>query len=160
MIQITAFKEFFESAIVWANAKADTEITGGKTISSLIMAVEENHLIKKIKDKAGIVLAIKYPSSDSQGDEDGYAERNKCLIYCVTKWDPGKVTDAEETNHYSVLQELTRRVKEYLNTSDKGPGICGVENGLYSGFRTEWEYNIFGGYYGLSVSFDLRNFTL
>ncbi len=160
MIQITAFKEFFEAAIIWANAKADSEITGGKTISSLVMAVEENHLIKKVKDKAGIILAIKYPSADSQGDEDNYSERNKCLIFCITKWDPGKTTDQDEANNYAVLQEFTMQIKNYLITSDKGPGICGIENGLYSGFRTEWEYNIFGGYNGLSVSFDLRNFTL
>ena len=160
MIQINAYKEFFDSAIAWANANADEEITVGKIITSLVMAVEENHLIKKIKDKPGIILAIKYPSADSQGDEDGYAERNKCLVYCVTKWDPGKVNDAEELENYAILQELTRRIKEYLNTSDKGPGICGVNNGLYSSLRTEWEFNVFGGYNGLSISFDLRNFTL
>lgn len=160
MIQIKAYKAFFQAALTWANAEADTEITGGKIITGLVMAVEESHLIKKIKDKAGITLAIKYPSTDSQGDEDNYAERNKCLIYVITKWDPGKVDDDDEVTLYAVLQELTKCVKEYLITSDKGPGICGIENGLYSGFRTEWEFNIFGGYNGLSVSFDLRNFTL
>ena len=160
MIQIQAYKTFFQSAIDSANSNSDVEITGGKQITELVMTIEESHLIKKIKDKAGILLAVKYPPTDSQGDEDNYSERNKCLIYCLTKWDASKVDDTEELNHYAILQELTMKIKNYLIKYDKGEGICGIENGLYSGFRTEWEYNIFGGYNGLSISFDLRNFTL
>lgn len=160
MIQIQSYKEFFQKAIEWSNTNSNEDITGGKNIQHLVMAVEENHLVKKVKDKSGIILALRYPPSDSQGNEDNYAERNKCLIFIVMKWDASSVKESEEIGLFAALQEHTKKIKEYLLSEKKEDDFCNTENQLYSPFTTEWEYNIFGGYNGLSVSFDLRNYSL
>lgn len=136
-------------------------ILEGKGIDQIIVSPTESHIVKKLKDSKGVCLAVKMPDSDFGIDTvDNYWEENHQLFFLLEKCNPGDFTDQTEREHYQKMQIIMRLVKEYLkNIGMNGVG-CGGEETLSKAFHTEWEYQTFGGFNGLSISFDLRDFKL
>lgn len=138
----------------------DTPVLG-KKIDQVLVSATEAHIIKKVKDKNGIVLASKMPDTDSEiRTADEYLENNHCLIFLFEKINPGSINDVVERQHYAKIQDIMKLVKEWilnhgLNSSEDDGGET-----LSKTIRTEWEYQIYGGFNGLSISFDLKDFSL
>jgi len=135
--------------------------TPGKMIDHIIESVTEAQAQKKIADKKGIVLVSKMAPADSDIQSiDDYSENNHCLIFILEKVEPGKVKDATEREHYAKMQDLMSLVKEwFLNHGLNSSENDGIET-LGKPFRTEWEYQIYGNFNGLSIGFDLKDFSL
>lgn len=133
----------------------------GKGIDHIILSPTESHIVKKLSDKKGICLAVKLADADSNIEStDNYSEQNHQLFFIIEKCNPGDFTDQTEREHYQKLQIVMRLVKEYLKQIGLNGMDCGGDETLSKPFHTEWEYQTYGGFNGLSISFDLQDFRL
>lgn len=148
MIDIVRFREILLELRQRVNAQSDTSIAG------VVMAVREGHMIKKLKDKAGIWLCANYPDAELNGNTDSHRERNGVLLFLLEKVSDGQETDEEELQHYAVLQRLVYLLKAELLSMDFACGELDIEAAML----TEWEFNVFGGWNGLSIGLKLVDY--
>lgn len=181
MIDITRFNELLLDIQNYVNQKMDVSklsykkgywvydalhsssegTSTGKGIDQIIISPTETHIIKKLSDKKGICLAVKMADSDSvMQSTDNYWEQNHQLFFVIEKCNPGDFTSQTEREHYAKMQEITRLVKEYMKDHGLNGTSCQGDETLSKPFHTEWEWQIFGGFNGLSISFDLQDFRL
>jgi len=143
------------------DGKVHTNVLLGKVIDHVIISPTESHLIKKIADKKGIVLAVKLPDADAVIESvDNYSDMNHMLLFLLEKVDHSAHKNAIETAHYAKIQAIMKLVKEYILHHGLNSNVFNGDETLDKPFHSEWEYNTFGGYNGLSVSFDLANYDL
>lgn len=162
MIPLLSYNQFLTDAQQAVNTlieeynRTETVNKISKPISGMILSVNEAHAIKKLKDTAGVVMLAKMYDADTRtdGSRDNYAELNHALIYLIEKTDPSGYTVAQETEQWAMYQKIMSLLKTYILERK----VCDTR--LDKPFHTEWEYNVFGGYNGLSVSFDLKEYTL
>lgn len=156
MISVLVIKDVIDKMISQLN---DEIVDKDDQIQSVFFSPSENHFVKRLGDAKGIVLAIKMPDADTESDsKDNYAEQNHFLIYILEKTDPGKLSFEKELVRYNYLQALTSKIKKWL--WENLMSIQREEIRFSKSFHTEWEYQIKGGWNGLSISFDLENYTL
>lgn len=149
MINILEFRE------IVAGIKAKVNEVCENKIESCILAVKEEHLQKKIADKPGVILCANFPDAEMQREHtDRYSEDNVILLFLLEKRNAGEYTDEEEIIHYNKMQSIMQEIKKHIGESyfeckelTTGPKI-----------RTEWEYNIYGGFNGLSIGFTLADY--
>lgn len=133
----------------------------GKSIDFMVISPTESHFVKKVKDLNGIILGVILAPSDTEfQDVDNYAENNNELLFVLEKTDPGRFTDQNELYHYAKLQLVMKYVKEQIIARGMNGNMCGGDETMAKPFHTEWEYNQFGGFNGLSVAFDLKDWSL
>lgn len=157
MIPVKRLREMLLELRSEVNSSSEVE----KLIEHIIVSPTEKHLTNKLKDKSDLILAVKMPDSDTDAiNADNYGEVNHNLFYLVEKVDPGKMTDNDELNHFSAIQKTMTLVKEWLFKRGLNGNVCGGDETVSKPFRTEWEYQTFGGFNGLSISFDLKDFSL
>jgi hypothetical protein len=160
MIEIKSLKILFSEVATEVNAELSAD-SKRFSIQRVIVSPTEKHLVKKLGDKPGVSLAFKMPSIDSViMDSDNYSEDNKMLFYVIEKIDPGQFTDEQELDHYNAMQRLTSLLKMRLMNRLMGRDFCNEDTELAKAFHTEFEFQEFGGWNGLSVSFDIKDFNL
>nr|DAQ67514.1 MAG TPA: hypothetical protein [Caudoviricetes sp.] len=148
MINIQKYRETMLELKERVNAVSKTKIDG------VVIAVSEKHLVKKLKDKDGLVLCSNYPDSTSTGGKDNYSEQNSMLLFLLEKVPSGQETDEDELLHYATIQRVMQLLKTRLREMDFTCGdISGAEN-----ITTEWEYDVFGGWNGLSIGLKLNDY--
>ena len=150
MIDIKRFREWLIELKESVNKQA-----GDAQIEGVALAVREGHMLRKLKDKRGILLCAKYPDGATSGDSDSFITDNDIVLFILEKVPSGQQTDEDELTHYSSLQQLMLILRDELMDS---PFICDDEMEVRSGLTIEWEYDIFGGWNGLSIGFKLRNY--
>ncbi len=123
-------------------------------IDSVVLAVREGHMTKKLRERQGVVLCSNYPDAHLQGSAHNYSDSNKIYLFVLEKVPSGKETDEEELQHYGRLQEIMRLLRDALLTNDT---VCG-EIKTDEDITTEWEYDIFGGWNGLSIGLTLHDY--
>lgn len=148
MIDILRYRELLAELRENVNARSETQIEG------VVVAISEKHLVKKLKDRNGLMLCANYPDSGLNGDADNYRERNKMLLFLIEKVSSGSETDEDELLHYSRIQQVMKLIKEELRSMDFA---CGEIDGAKE-ITTEWEYDVFGGFNGLSAGFNLTDY--
>ena len=124
-------------------------------VDGVVLAVHEGHLIRKLRDLRGIWLCAKYPDATVKGGADAFSTDNQVLLFLLEKVPSGQHGDEEELAHYAFLQTLMDSLKTELLD---GQMMCDDSVRLTSSLTIEWEYDIFGGWNGLSVSFKLEDF--
>ena len=137
--------------------------TVGKKIDHIVIAATESNLVKKIKDLDGVILALKMPDTDTEMESvDNYWEMNHQLLFLLEKINDGQLKPDSETFHYAKIQYIMKLVKEYMLSCGLNGWSLSESNDetLAKPFHAEWEYNQFGGFNGMSVSFDLKDFSL
>ena len=123
-------------------------------IAGCELAVKEEHMTKKLKDKEGVILCANYPDAETDiTNSDSREDSNQVLLFVVEKVPAGKFTSEEELMHYASLQRVMKEVRSELMNNRR---TCEqMEPG--EKFRTEWEYAIFGGFNGLSVGLTMMD---
>ena len=106
-------------------------------VDGVVLAVHEGHLIRKLRDRRGIWLCAKYPDATVKGGADAFSTDNQVLLFLLEKVPSGQHSDEDELTHYAMCDDSVR---------------------LTTNLTIEWEYDIFGGWNGLSVSFKLEDF--
>lgn len=148
MIDIQRYREMVLELKERVNAKSETKIDG------VAIAVSEKHLVKKLRDTAGLMLCANYPDAVSVGGGDLYTEHNALLLFLLEKVPSGKETDEEELLHYARIQRVMQLLKAELRGLDFVCGeVAGAEN-----MTTEWEYDVYGGWNGMSVGLKLSDY--
>lgn len=148
MINIQRYREMLVELKERVNKVSRTKIDG------TVIAVSEKHLVKKLKDSMGLILCANYPDTVSQGTEDNYRERNSLLLFLIEKVPSGQETDEEELLHYARIQQVMQLLKTKLREMDF---FCGEVEGAES-MTVEWEYDVFGGWNGMSIGLNLVDY--
>lgn len=148
MINIQRYREMLAELKERVNKVSRTKIDG------TVIAVSEKHLVKKLKDSIGLMLCANYPDAVSQGNEDNYSERNSLLLFLIEKVPSGRETDEEELLHYARIQQVMQLLKTKLREMDF---FCGEVEGAES-MTVEWEYDVFGGWNGMSIGLNLVDY--
>ena len=149
MIDIVQYREFLTELRARVNRKSEEKIGG------IVMAVREGHMVKKLKDRTGIQLCANYPDAQTNGTRDSHSDRNKVLIFLIEKVPSGQQTDEAELQHYARLQRMMRILRDVLLDME---GFCGNLHNV-GDLLTEWEYDIYGGWNGLSIGLDIEDFN-
>lgn len=149
MIPISRFREWCIELMNEVNA-------GEKWIEHLVMGVDEGHIVKKIKDKKGVCLCVNYPDATGSGENDNETDVQPIYFFVVEKVNPGSQTDDAEMLHYGTLQDIMRLLRRAVR--DAAHWNCiGVEVDMND--KIEWEYQIFGGFNGLSIGLKITDVT-
>lgn len=148
MINIQRYREMLAELKERVNKVSRTKIDG------TVIAVSEKHLVKKLKDSMGLILCANYPDAVSQGNEDNYREQNSLLLFLIEKVPSGQETDEEELLHYARIQQVMQLLKTKLREMDF---FCGEVDGAES-MTVEWEYDVFGGWNGMSIGLNLVDY--
>lgn len=149
MIEIIKYGEMLQDI----RGKVNQQLEPYIQIAGTILSPVEKHLIKKLKDVEGIWLCANYPScSENSKDTDNVSGKNECLFLLLEKVPSGKHTDGEELVHYAKMQRIMLLIKELLIEANF---TCDYTFQSPSHIRIEWEYEITGGWNGLSIGFEL-----
>lgn len=149
MIDILRYRELL---IEWMNSVNNQ--TTNRHIEGVSVAVREGHMVRKLRDKRGIWLCSNYPDAQLQHTEDNDSTRSRLLLYVIERVPSGSETDDREIAHYGQLQFLTELLIETILNS---PSVCSALT-PESPISIEWEFDVFGGWNGLSVSITLRDY--
>ena len=150
MLQIQRYREWLLELKEKLNqGSEDAKVDG------IVLAVHEGHLIRKLRDRRGIWLCAKYPDATVKGGADAFSTDNRALLFLLEKVPSGQHSDEDELTHYASLQGLMDSLKTEVQD---GLLMCDDSIRLTTGLTIEWEYDIFGGWNGLSVSFTLEDF--
>lgn len=150
MIDIKRFREWLIELKESINKQAE-----GTQIEGVALAVREGHMLRKLKDKRGILLCAKYPDGKTEGVADSFSTDNDIVLFILEKVPSGQQTDEEELTHYASLQQLMLILRNELMGY---LFICADEMEVRNSLTIEWEYDIFGGWNGLSIGLKLRNY--
>ena len=149
MIDIKRYREWLIELKERINETAE-----GARIEGVALAVREGHMIRKLKDKRGVFLCAKYPDCTTSGHADNYRGENEMVLFLLEKVASGQQTDEEELTHYAALQQLLLALRDLLMGTFQTCNDMQVASDL----TIEWEYDIFGGWNGLSIGFKLEDF--
>ena len=142
MINILRYREILVELRARINQRSEMKIDG------VILAVSDKHLTKKLRDQAGFFLCANFPDAESKGNADNYKEDNRLLLFLLEK-----VPAGDET-HYARMQDVMCILKDEIRDMDF---VCGEISGGED-INTEWEYDVFGGFNGLSIGLKLTDY--
>lgn len=149
MIDIVRFREYLIELRKQINERQPEAVTGCE------LAVKEEHMTKKLKDKPGVLLCANYPDAETDVENrDSSEDTNQVILFVVEKVPAGKWTNEEELLHYARLQRIMSEVKRAVLEGVLPCGELSAGNKL----RTEWEYGIFGGFNGLSMGLTIKDY--
>lgn len=149
MIPISRFREWCIELMNEVNADE-------KHLSHFVMGVEEGHIIKKLKDRKGVCLCVNYPDAVGSGADDNATDVQPLYFFVVEKANPGSQTDDEEMLHYGKLQDIMCLLRGAVRAAAQ-QNCIGVEVDMND--KVEWEYQIFGGFNGLSLGVKVTDVT-
>ncbi|MEI7675763.1 MAG: hypothetical protein WCJ03_03195 [Bacteroidales bacterium] len=150
MISLAQLQSFADRSIAYINEETIH-------INDTALLVPDDKLaVKRLKDKSGIVMMVRFPQTDTKiSSYDNFSEENLMLIYIIEAWSDGNFTEQEETDRFDYLQSLMKLAKTYIMDNHNL-----MRADIEKGFRTEFEYQQFGNWNGVSVSFSLKDYEL
>ena len=152
MIPINDYRQFVSELVNSAKTKA--EIDDDFTIR---LAVTETQLVNLLKDKAGIVVAGNIPGAEIS-KRSWFQSEGECLVMVLEKMPEDYQGTESEFESYSKLQQLMIEIVRLLTNYDGFGNFCDKGEVDYSRpLVVEWEYNTYGGFNGLSVTFKLKD---
>lgn len=147
MINILQFRELCIELQHKVNAITDSQI------DTVVMAVREEHMVKKLQNKLGTTLCVSYPDAQSSGTEDNYTDNQQAFFFVVKRLAPGQLDDETEITTYAELQDIMLNLRDVIRDYySECMGIIPEES-----YKIEWEYQIFGGVNGLSMGVTFQN---
>lgn len=148
MINLKAFREYVVGLSDTVNNSCQYKI------DNVQMAVSEAHMIKKLQSSCGITLCASFPDSRGTGSADSMKEDEQAFFFVVEKVSPGTDNNDGEINRYEKLQTVALALRDALlqSSSDCFRLIPDYD------YKIEWEWQIFGGYNGLSIGVKFENY--
>lgn len=152
MIPINDYRQFVAELINYARQAA-----GIAAPVSIRLAVTESQLISLLKDQTGIVVAGNIPGADISFS-NWFSSEGECLLMVLEKMPEDYQGTEKEFERYALLQRLMTEIVRLLTNFDGFDRFCDKgEIDLSRPLSIEWEYNEYGGFNGLSVSFRLKD---
>lgn len=153
MIPINDYRQFIAELVNYAKQAADfdEEIT-------IRLAVTESQLVNLLKDLDGVVVAGNIPGADISNQSSWFQSEGECLLMVLEKMPEDYQGTEREYTRYGQLQHLMESIVRLLTNYDGFDQICDKGTVDYTRPLTiEWEYNTYGGFNGLSVTFRLKD---
>ena len=147
MIPIERFTAWCDSLIQAVNSER-------QQIDGLVMAVKEEHLIKKLKDLKGVQLCVQFPDAVGSGEQDNETDVHDIFFFLVQKMPAGSMSNDLELARYADLQTTMVELRDEIRRCVACGCAVTVPGNQY---RIEWEYQIFGGFNGISLGFKLED---
>lgn len=158
MISALRFKDILDQLREEVNLELDSL---NLSIDHVVVAATDSQVVKKVSSKSGVILVAKMPPATADiRTVDDFSEDNQCLFFILEKQEPSNVTDQKELEHYDKVQRIMRQVKEWIMNYGLHDGSDDETETISKPFRTEWEYQVYGNFNGLSLGFDLKDFEL
>ena len=152
MIPINDYRQFVSELV--NSAKTEAKIDDDITIR---LAVTETQLVNLVKDKAGIVVAGNIPGAEISKNS-WFQSEGECLIMVLEKMPEDRQGTEAEFESYAKLQQLMIEIVRLLINYSGFGSLCDKGEIDYSRpLVVEWEYNTYGGFNGLSVTFKLKD---
>lgn len=156
MIPINNYRQFIVELVNYA-----CQAVGIEDVPSIRLAVTESQLVNLLKDLSGIVVAGNIPGADFTNSGGWFQSEGECLLMVLEKM-PGDEQGLErEYDRFAHLQRLMVEIVHLLTGFDGFDRFCDKGEVDYSRpLNIEWEYNTYGGFNGLSVTFRLKDKTV
>ena len=152
MIPINDYRQFIAELINYAKQQARIDET-----TTIRLAVTETQLINLLKDQSGIVIAGNIPGADIS-KQSFFQSEGECLLMVLEKMPEDRQGTEWEFTRYEVLQQLMKEIIKLLTNYEGFDRFCDKGELDYSRPLTvEWEYNTYGGFNGLSITFRLKD---
>ena len=152
MIPINDYRQFIAELINYAKQQARIDET-----TTIRLAVTETQLINLLKDQSGIVIAGNIPGADIS-KQSFFQSEGECLLMVLEKMPEDRQGTEWEFTRYEVLQQLMKEIIKILTNYEGFDRFCDKGELDYSRPLTvEWEYNTYGGFNGLSITFRLKD---
>ena len=152
MIPINDYRQFIAELINYAKQQADID-----SDITIRLAVTESQLINLLKDLSGIVVAGNIPGADIS-KSSFFQSEGECLLMVLEKMPEDEQGLEQEYTRFARLQQLMTEIVKLLTNYDGFDRFCDKGEIDYSRpLNIEWEYNTYGGFNGLSVTFRLRD---
>ena len=152
MIPINDYRQFIAELINYAKQQARIDET-----TTIRLAVTETQLVNLLKDQSGIVIAGNIPGADIS-KQSFFQSEGECLLMVLEKMPEDRQGTEWEFTRYEVLQQLMKEIIKLLTNYEGFDRFCDKADLDYSRPLTvEWEYNTYGGFNGLSITFRLKD---
>lgn len=153
MIPINNYRQFVAELVNYACQSIDI-----KEIPAIRLAVTESQLINLLKDQEGTVIAGNIPGADISNGSGWFQSEGECLLMVLEKMPEDYQGTEDEFDRYATLQQLMKQIVGLLINIDGFDRFCDKGSVDYSRpLNIEWEYNEYGGFNGLSVTFRLKD---
>lgn len=152
MIPINDYRQFIAELINYARQQAGIEDD-----ITIRLAVTESQLINLLKDLSGIVVAGNIPGADIS-NKSYFQSEGECLLMVLEKMPKDEQGLEKEYTRFARLQQLMIEIVKLLTNQDGFNRFCDKGEIDYSRpLNIEWEYNTYGGFNGMSVTFRLKD---
>lgn len=153
MIPINDYRQFVAELVNYAK-----EQMGFNESIAIRLAVTESQLVNLLKDQTGVVVAGNIPGAGISHGSGWFQSEGECLLVVLEKM-PGDYQGTErEYTRYAQLQQLMVEMVRLLVNYDGFDRFCDKgEIDYQRPLNIEWEFNTYGGFNGLSVTFMLKD---
>lgn len=150
MIGINNYRQFVAELVVAAARNCETDTP------KIRLAVTEEQLVNFLKDLPGIVVAGNIPGTDIINN-GYYRSEGECLLMVLEKWPADKQGSDWEYQEFGRIQRLTAAIVRLLTGEDFQQFCDQGELDTSRQISIEWEYNAYGGFNGMSITFRLKD---
>lgn len=160
MISINDFRAFVAQLRTIATNRLNQAGTP-VNVAHTVVAIQENHLVNILKDKRGIILAVSAPAFTIRPTAGYQQSESAFLIFVLFKYQPQLLAKEEEYTQYAEAQRFMSAILQVitgkegyaaaLQTPDLDTILCTTGVRSSSPITVDWEYNIFGGFSGISA---------
>ena len=151
MIPINDYRQFVAELVAKASELSDVEV--GK----IRLAVTEKQLVNLLKDQPGVIVAGNVPGMDLSYSASFWLSEGDCLIEVLERMSDDYQGTSREFDEYARLQRLMQQIVRLLIGEDFQEFCDKGEVDFSRPLTVEWEYNIHGGFNGLSLAFRLKD---
>ena len=154
MIPIRDYQQFVAELVAKASERS------GVNVDKVRLAVTESQLVNLLKDQAGIVVAGNIPGMELSYPASFWLSEGECLLAVLERMPDDYQGTQRETDEYARLQRLMNQMVRLLIGEDFQEFCDKGEVDFSRPLTVEWEYNQYGGFNGLSVTFRLKDRTV
>lgn len=151
MIPIKDYQQFI------AELTAKASQLSGVSVSKIRLAVTESQLTVLLKDQQDIVVCGNIPGMELSYPASFWLSEGECLLMVLERMPDDYQGTWREYEEYARLQLLMQHIVRLLVGADFQQFCDKGEVDFSRPLNVEWEYNQYGGFNGLSVTFRLKD---
>ena len=151
MIPIRDYQQFI------AELTAKASQNSGVAVDKIRLAVTESQLAVLLKDQQGVIVCGNIPGMELSHPASFWLSEGECLLMVLERMPDDRQGTHREYEEYARLQLLMQHIVRLLVGEDFQEFCDKGEVDFSRPLNVEWEYNQYGGFNGLSVTFHLKD---
>jgi hypothetical protein len=151
MIAINDYRQFVSELVAAASQRSEVHA------DHVRLAVREKQLSVLLKDLPGVIVCGNIPGFELDYPAGFWLSSGECILYVLEKMPRDRQNTEEEFEAYARLQRLMAQIIRLLAGEDFQEFCDQGELDRSRPLVAEWEYNEYGGFNGLSVTFRLKD---